>query len=637
MNDKSGRLKLLFGISVLLQAMFVLSSSAQDRRGQMVNSGQIESKRVTIQTQFPPPKSLFFKTPPDEPPIMKKQPRVKLDPPVDPSARPEDIRPTSPETVVNVKSEADLLRPQAPGTFTLFRNTALASAPVVNGATINPYFQPIEPSVANNGRVVFYTTNSSGALSGDGGQTFTYINPRDHFPADGTIDPIDGGFGGDQYVLYEPTRGLMFWLLQYRNNGATNRQRLCVSVSQSETLNDPCDFFLDLTPPVFNIATPVGAGGTWLDFPDLAVSSNFLYGTSNVFCTSGCPGNGNIGTVIWRIPLNDLRQPGTVNLQFTYNSSEFGYRLTQGASDTMYWGTHRTTAQIRIYGWDDNSGTIPAPNDVNHTAYNTGAMTANCSDGTNFAANEDSRILGAWVAAGVIGFMWDAAQGGGFAFPHVQVLRFNESNRSLLSQGQVWSSTTAFLYPSVQPNLNGHLGGTMAWGCGGTGFPNALAWIADDFNSNTITPLENVTFAAGSAGPNEPGFGVYNRWGDYHATRVHRPYAKTWIGSGYVIQANPPPPGGIGNQREPHYVWFGRERDVPPATNLIFVSLFNTSGYEDGTFFHPFNTVREGHFATQPGDKVLIVSGNYNEPQVLNRAGQYERTGTTGTVKIGAP
>lgn len=36
---------------------------------------------------------------------------------------------------------------------------------------------------------------------------------------------------------------------------------------------------------------------------------------------------------------------------------------------------------------------------------------------------------------------------------------------------------------------------------GGTVNPIAIAGIADDFNNNTIVPLENVTFATGTAAP----------------------------------------------------------------------------------------------------------------------------------------
>lgn len=245
-------------------------------------------------------------------------------------------------------------------------------------------------------------------------------------------------------------------------------------------------------------------------------------------------------------------------------------------------------------------------------------MNANSPDGTNFAGSADSRIQGAWVAGGVIGFMFDAAQGGSFPFPHVQVLRFNESSNALLSQGQIFSNTYAFLYPSVQPNARGHLGGTMAWG-GGAFFPNALAWIADDFNNNVITPLENITIATGGAGA--------NRWGDYFATRIHSPYPNTWVGSAYVLQA--------ANVREPHYIWFGRERDTPPATNTIYVDRLNTSGFEDGTAARPYNTVTEASFAASPGDTIIIRGGNYNEAVRFNKLVTVRNE--SGTAVIGRP
>ena len=146
----------------------------------------------------------------------------------------------------------------------------------------------------------------------------------------------------------------------------------------------------------------------------------------------------------------------------------------------------------------------------------------------------------------------------------------------------------------------------MAWG-GGTVFPNALAWIADDFNNGTITPLENVTFAVGNAGP------ASNRWGDFLSARVNVPYADTWVGSGYALT------GGTGNgSTVPRFVWFGRERDTPPATNTIYIDLANTSRYQDGSADHPYRTVTDGHFAAMPGDTLIIRAGTYVEAPRLS-------------------
>jgi hypothetical protein len=550
------------------------------------------------------------------------------------------------ETIVRVVDPTKPTAPQAPGDFAFYRNTGLASAPVVGGVTLNALI-PIEPSVGANGRVVFYTTNSYAGVSGNSGQTFTYINPFDNFPVDGTNDAVNGGFGGDQYVYYERTRGLTFWLLQYNPDNTTNTQRLCVARSQTDLLsNNWSNSFYDFTPATFGFTTPpAGANGFWLDFPDMAVSDNFLYLTSNVFprvlpnpsnpcagtcptqaCPAACAPGGcsnlcsSVGAVIWRMSLNDLAaNVDTLNL-LAYSDTHSTYRLTQGARGTMYWGSHNTNAQIRIYRWPEN-GNVAFDN-VNHSAYNVGSFAAASPDGNDFSAASDSRIEAAWVAQGVIGFMWNAAQGGGFAFPHVEVLRFSEDNRSLLTQGQIFNAGHAFLHPSVHPNDRGHLGGTMAWG-GGAFFPSALTWIADDFNGGTITPLDNLTFATGNGAPN------YGRWGDYFATRPNSPYGNTWSASGFVLN------GVAGVTRDPHYIWFGRERDTPPPTNTIYVNKTNTSGYEDGTSAHPYNTVAEGHFASSPGDTLIIRAGNYNELVRFNRTVTVRNEG--GAAVVGKP
>jgi hypothetical protein len=650
------RQALVYGFSLSCLVALMLSAPhrpsslhAQSRVGQVVASGGAVSQEFTVRVQGPV-RGPLLKSPPANLPARnqertqeRKHPSYKT--PIDPTVRPEDIRPTNAETVIKSmpeSQEAPPAVPQVPGTFTLYRNSAPGSTPGLPGAMPPTGFSPYEPSVGANGRVAFYTTNNYAAVSGDRGQTFSFINPFDNFPADGTVDALNGGFGGDQYVYYERTRGLMCWLIQYNPDNTTNSYRLAIARSQADLLNNTWIFY-DFTPATFGLTTPAGAAGIWLDFPDLSASDNFLYFTANYFprrtattgCVLACPGGtcpagcasctgcGSLGAVIARLPLTQLAQGANLGGNFFNDTTHFSLRLTQGAHDTMYWGSHNSNTQVRIYRWPEN-GNI-AFDDVNHAAYNgpgRGGHNATCTGGTDYLANDDDRVLGAWVANGVIGLMWDAAQGGGFARPHVQVLRFNEDNRSLLTQGQIFSATIAFAYPSVHPNDRGHLGGTIAFGCGAsTGNPGAAAWIADDFNNNTITPLETAGINVGNR--------AEGRWGDYFATRIYSPYGNTWVGTGFAL--NTP------NLRDHRFVWFGRERDTPPPTNVIFVSFANNTGYEDGTLFHPYNTVGEGHFAALPGDVISIVPANYNELLRLNRPSRIERLGATGTVRIGRP
>jgi len=633
-------------------------SNAQSRSALVVSSGQSETRQFTVRPKGPL-HSAKRKQPPERPPEepMEDFEEIRMDPPTDPSVRPEDIRPTSPPTVVKVTAggiseTAPKSTPQAPGTFTVYRNTQLANAPVVSGVPLGSSTTN-EPSLASNGRVVFWTQNWFAGFSGDRGQTFTYINPYDNFPADGTNDAVNGGFCCDQIAYYERTRALTFWLLQYNPDNNTNTDRLCVAGSQSDVLNNNWLIY-DFTPANFGFTTPpTGASGFWLDFPDMAVSDNFLYLTTNIFlrvlpnptnpcagtcppgacpasCTGGCTNPcGSIAAVIARIPLSELAQGGEIHPQF-YTDANFTFRPTQGAHGTMYWGAHISNTQIRIYRWAESSNQVLFDN-VNHNAFNTGAMTAPSPDGTDFAAfpANDTRIRAAWVANGVIGFMWNAPQSTppatGFPFPHVWVMRFNENNRTLIDQSQIWNTVEAFLYPSVAVNDRGHLGGTIAAGGGATFFPRALAWMADDFNGGTIAPLESVAFTGNPT--NGP---AGNRWGDYLSSRVNVPYGNTWVASGYALV------GGTGNANVvQRFIWFGRERDTPPAANTVFVDAANTSRYQDGSSAHPYRTVTDGHFAAMPGDTLMIRAGNYFETPRLNKAVTVRSEG--GTVRILSP
>ncbi len=226
--------------------------------------------------------------------------------------------------------------------------------------------------------------------------------------------------------------------------------------------------------------------------------------------------------------------------------------------------------------------------------------------------------------------MWDARQGGNFPYPYVEVLRFNENNRDLISQGQIYNNEHAWLYPSVQPNGRGDLGGTIAWG-GGIYYPNAAAWIADDINNNAIIPFDNLTIAQGTAGPNDGG-GAYNRWGDYFSTRLNRPFLNSWVGTSFVYQTTT----GGGFAREPHFTWFGRERDRVPTNIQIYVQKDGTAVMQDGTAQNPYHTVTDGIFAASPGDTVIIRGQfSYDERLTINKAITIKNE--NGTVVIGKP
>jgi hypothetical protein len=465
--------------------------------------------------------------------------------PVDPTVDPKSIAPTCPATEPRAAQGT-----KAPDDFVIFRNTALDDL-----ATNNSTSRINEPSLGVNQHAIFYTGNWYASVSSDGGNTWSYINPYDNFPANGINDPVNGGFCCDQIVYYEESRDVLFWLLQYSNDGITNTQRIAVANSASDITTNTW-YWYDFTPASFGFP----ATGKWLDFPDLSVSDNNLYLTTNVFDI----GSGSTSTaVIARLDLDDMAQG--VGVSFSYLQTDRpGLRCTHGATSTMYWGAHNSNTSIRIYRWDEGSGTI-FWDDVTHAAYNAGTFVAPGPDGRDWAGRGDSRILGAWVANSVIGFMWGAAQGGSFPYPHTQVKQFQESDRSLISEAQVWSTVVGWLYPSVHPNDRGHLGGSIAFG-GGNYYPSTAVWIADDVNGGSFGPLETAAFANGNSGP------LVNVWGDYLASRRHFICGNTWSASGFSLRD-----GGFNGNAVPRYAWFGRERDV--CCECVYQSDFDEDGF----------------------------------------------------------
>ena len=52
----------------------------------------------------------------------------------------------------------------------------------------------------------------------------------------------------------------------------------------------------------------------------------------------------------------------------------------------------------------------------------------------------------------------------------------------------------------------------------------------------------------------------------------------------------------------------------------IYVDIGNTSGIEDGTQTHPFNSIIEGIDAVIPGKSVMVAAGTYNEQLIINKS-----------------
>jgi hypothetical protein len=275
----------------------------------------------------------------------------------------------------------------------------------------------------------------------------------------------------------------------------------------------------------------------------MATSTNHLYITSNLYDNTE-PSARWQRSIVLRIDLDSLADGGSYSYRL-WTSTEVGSpRPTRGARDTMYFASHRSSTSLRVHAWPDDSDSVQSFDvGVSATAGGRGNFVATGPDGTNWLARCDSRITGAYVAKGVIGFMWTSAQQGGRPYPYIRHARIDESTRKLVDEPDWWNSTAAFAYPDVQPNDRGDLGYTYFFG-GGSHHPWFCVGIDDDYGS---------TRQAARQSTNGPADG---KWGDYLSVRRHSPDGFTWSAIGYTLQ------GGSSNREvEAQYVHFGRERD----------------------------------------------------------------------------
>jgi hypothetical protein len=454
-------------------------------------------------------------------------------------------------------SPAAQANPAASAAFRYIRTQAQNPFPGHSKSTTN------SPSVGTAASFIFETSNFDAAYSTNGGQTFNFLNP-DQF------GPIDGGFGGNQTVIYDQTRDIFAWSQQYNKSGSAPNSfgGLLLILSTTPTFFGPCTF--QFHPQGFGLGA-----GFWLSDPDVALSSNYIYYTANIYATTNDSWQ---HTVIWRIPLssvvaalNDPNCGGVTGITYDYsivdasdpNTGRFTFTLVQGATSTMYWMSHNSTNSVRIYSWPDscmNPNCLGA-NDVSVTTWFNGPYSCPGPDALNWCASADgNRGRTGWVANGVIGFMWNSSAGGGRPFPYIRVARFNESTKALINEPDIFSSSFAWIYSAVGINNRGHLGGVAFWG-GGAFYPQMANLIWDDLSSPP-PPWETYLAASSNKGA--------TAWGSYYAARRHGSFGNTWVSAGQDLLAD----GTV----QTFYTWFGRQRDVPPGLCIPLVDTHDFNG-----------------------------------------------------------
>lgn len=477
-----------------------------------VGAESLVSEQAVIQPRADriPSEHYMSSTPPRLSPLRRQaleQALQRSHPPMPPLGKADT---TAPKAALN--TESSIAPPHAaPSPLAVAAN----STQVYDPAWEDFMSTTAEPSVAQTPNRVFFTANWFAAESTNGGTSWTFIDPSlGPFPD----PPSDFGFCCDQVTIYDPVYNAIYWLQQYIKDtaGGSGTQRINVDMGANGTWD--CSY--DFTPAKYILGSD-----KWLDFPDFALSSGFLFHTTNVFSTTT---DQFTNSVVARYPRAQIGACRTLNFSFISRTDSGSPRLIHGAGSTMYWATHNSTGSMRVWKWDDGSGTIQS-NDRTVPSWPT-ASPYSCAgpDGRNMCGRSDGRVLAGYRTNGVIGFLWNASQGGSFPYPHVRVQKFRESDLVAIEQNQIWNSSYAWVYPSIGVNGSGDLGGTILVG-GGTRHLSCAAFVTKGTNGGTFPNLDNTTIAQSTTGPGN------NRAGDYLTTRPDTTNPNGFVGTCYSL------------------------------------------------------------------------------------------------------
>ena len=398
--------------------------------------------------------------------------------------------------------------------ITLLQNLGLSDA-----ATSQLTSTVCEPTAAVNDRQGFMTGNWFASSSTDGGANWTFVDPFTSFPASA------GGFCCDQVVVYNARHRIWIWLLQYSSTSAGGnifRIAVCRDTQFGQW------YYWDFAPGNLNTAW----AQQWFDYPDMAATNDNLFATFNMF-----QGNAWQRAVVFRFPLATLASGASLGYRWWATTNHGSIRLTRGAGATMYMGSHTSVSQMRVFQWPD-SATGLSWTDVNVRPWSAGAYSAPGPGGVNWLGRLDSRITGAWVGAGTIGFMWSANRDSSHPLPYIRVVRLRESSKALVDEPDIWSRTAGWAYPAAAPNAEGIAGFTAFYG-GGTRHPSHVVGV------KTASGWSTTITRAGTHSPPD------QSWGDYLSCVAHHPTGAQWVASGYTLQG-----GTTRRHIEPRYVRF---------------------------------------------------------------------------------
>jgi hypothetical protein len=390
-----------------------------------------------------------------------------------------------------------------------------------------------EPSLSVNGDVVFYTGNWYAALSVDGGNTFSFIDPNSFAQP---TDPAGVTFCCDQVVNYMPSIDTFVWLMQYGPSTGDNIQRL--AFAKTDDVKAGKWRIFDITTQMLDVPK------FFMDFPDLAVGTSFLYVTTNCFGPDGQ----TVKSAVARIPLASIA--GTPTLEKFVSDTLFALRVAQNCTDTACFAAHKDTSTLSVFSWPENQAT-PTSQDVAIARWiGTNGYISRTPDGRRWLDRIDPRMTGATLAGDELWFAWSVdADSNHRPKPFVQMARINRNDMSLIEDVNLFDADSAIAYAGLATNANNEVG--VSYMIGGAVFPSHVVGM---LSNNRLS----VVAGTGDRSPMPDPQGHFD-WGDFLTARPIFPDRKLFAGAGYTLVGTQ---DGDNQDATPRFVVFGRRSDV---------------------------------------------------------------------------
>ena len=375
-----------------------------------------------------------------------------------------------------------------------------------DGATNGDTSTVGEPSVAAAAGNLFVTGNWYASSSTDDGASWTHVDPFSALP------PAAGGFCCDQVTLHDAARGVWIWILQYVQQGGANVFR----IAATHDADFPGGWYWwDIAPTTLDPSFT----NVWFDYPDAALTADNLFVTFNMFDAAGSWQRASV----MRFPMQTIAAAGSLGFQSWSTTDNGSLRLTQGAAGTMYWGSHNSSRQLRLFSWADADGSLSWW-DVDVTPYSE-SISSTAPNGVDWLGRADTRITGACVGNGTVTFMWTAGSGDNRPHAFCKVVRIGEASKQLVDEPDLFSDSRAWAYPAAATSDSGVVGVTAFYG-GVDRAPSHVVGVRDD----PAGAWSAVISQQGSDSPNDP------KWGDYLTCRAHSTASATWVAAGYTLQ-----------------------------------------------------------------------------------------------------